>query len=708
MRTNMNYVSVARDAAEEYIKECNFDTVITDEMVDDNGKVRCAVYQSKSQYNGIRSSIAYLYTLARVQQPAEIQKEISTFLKGMDRTIRAAKEKLGLKITEGKKALSFEAYSLMALQLFTSDAKEDIFAHLFLVLDWCLMKRAENCVNAKINHISFGNDCLVFEFAKSKGHQSGEDHVGPWHVYANPHKPWLCPVLALARYFICNLEKLKDGKPLFAGASKSVYNRYSDRFNKLVVELDSQLSDMGYELGDLGTHSSRKGVASMIAAGCTVSPPIISICIRAGWAMGGVKDKYLLYGCAGDEYVGRAASCLDQTTKEFAVSPPYFDYSHLEGEDKIARKKMVKDFIDSRIGFKDSDISDGAGALIGWCFASICYHYDVLKEKYLHADSTVRMSSLFKDIPEEISSLAVIKYPWNKTEDTPVSTGVPPHVLHMADIYELQMELKSLKQEMKDMKTSLMNEIKQEMDSRGFGSTEHNTGQIMELITALADKQTEALTDIVNRLTEKTNLSTASFEQAVATSAAEYQDFVMEEEELVEYELPDDATQEQAQLSQQNTIRKSNEIVAKRKYEVGLVKFKNKTSLSVLPPQFKFPTMTADMLIENWVIGNVSANIPPFCTLDSKMVRHISSGANKLNKMTRFMRFVELTARKNGCWDDKLSIKSHKGWDIAAVKALWAGIENDFKKQYGGNGKRKDELAWTTMYNNMKNPATEE
>ena len=43
---------------------------------------------------------------------------------------------------------------------------------------------------------------------------------------------------------------------------------------------------------------------------------------------------------------------MDQTTKEFAISPPYFDYSTLEGEEKIARKKMVKDFIDSRIGFK--------------------------------------------------------------------------------------------------------------------------------------------------------------------------------------------------------------------------------------------------------------------------------------------------------------------------------------------------------------------
>ena len=49
-----------------------------------------------------------------------------------------------------------------------------ISAHLFLVLDWCVMKRAENCVNAKINHIHFHGDCLVFYFEKSRGDQKGE------------------------------------------------------------------------------------------------------------------------------------------------------------------------------------------------------------------------------------------------------------------------------------------------------------------------------------------------------------------------------------------------------------------------------------------------------------------------------------------------------------------------------------------------------
>ena len=107
----------------------------------------------------------------------------------------------------------------------------------------------------------------------------------------------------------------------------------------------------------------------------------------------------------------------------------------------------------------------------------------------------------------------------------------------MADMHELQLELKSLKQEMKDMKTSLMDEIKQEMTNRGFGSTEHNTGQLMELITSVTAKQTEALTDIVNRLTEKANLTTTSYQEAVSASAAEYEDFVMKEEDFVECDI---------------------------------------------------------------------------------------------------------------------------------------------------------------------------
>ena len=117
---------------------------------------------------------------------------------GMKRITQAAKQHLGLKLTEGKVPMPLKVYNNIAKKLFFSGDKEDVFCHLFFVLDWCLMKRAENCVGAKINHISFRDDALVFEFAKTKGNQTG-DEFGPWHVYANPKAPWICPVLAFAR-----------------------------------------------------------------------------------------------------------------------------------------------------------------------------------------------------------------------------------------------------------------------------------------------------------------------------------------------------------------------------------------------------------------------------------------------------------------------------------------------------------------------------
>ena len=64
-----------------------------------------------------------------------------------------------------------------------------------------------------------------------------------------------------------------------------------------------------------------RGVATLVAAGCTVSPPIVSICVRAGWVMGGrgVKDRYLKRESAGDQYVGQCAAGLDQLSEKFSV-----------------------------------------------------------------------------------------------------------------------------------------------------------------------------------------------------------------------------------------------------------------------------------------------------------------------------------------------------------------------------------------------------
>ena len=92
-------------------------------------------------------------------------------------------------------------------------------------------------------------------------------------------------MLSLVRYLFTYPQLLKENSSLFQGTSQ--YNRYAKLFLQLISDNKYELQQLDVEEGDLGTHSCRKGVATMVAAGCTVSPPIVSICVRAGWVMGG-------------------------------------------------------------------------------------------------------------------------------------------------------------------------------------------------------------------------------------------------------------------------------------------------------------------------------------------------------------------------------------------------------------------------------------
>ena len=75
MLTYINYMYVYRSAAEEYIRTCNLYISITDEMIrESDGKDQVITMQSKSQCNGIRSALAYLFTLARLQAPTTLTR----------------------------------------------------------------------------------------------------------------------------------------------------------------------------------------------------------------------------------------------------------------------------------------------------------------------------------------------------------------------------------------------------------------------------------------------------------------------------------------------------------------------------------------------------------------------------------------------------------------------------------------------------------
>jgi hypothetical protein len=518
---------------------------------------------------------------------------------------------------------------------------------------------------------------------------TGEKGRGPWHVYANPHKPWLCPVLALARYLLCYPEVLRGGSPLFEGTNQ--YRRYNTRFANLVSECSAELKNMGFEKADLGTHSCRKGVATMVAAGCTVSPPIVALCIRAGWVLGGVKDKYLFREGAGDQYVGRCASCLDQLTKEFAVSPPYFDFTNLDDATRIIRKAELKTLVKERVP-EYENIGAKTRHVLEMCFASICYHHKTLMASS-HPQCPLRSSPLFRDIPPTILELACIAYPWNKTNDTPQLTGIPPHILALAEMEELKREIMSLE-------SKIVASLREELDSRGFGSTEFNA----ERFERSMQQQTN---NIVTELLKRTSLTERAILEAREQRDDEFAQFVIvEEDDEDEMEGAEFPTEEARLHHDEERQKRSMANVQARVYTVGF----HHGKLNPLPATYQFPFMTPQQLVQNWLLGDREANVPPLKTLRALHVEHVGTfskkDSTKRNKrptgpsswqcMQAYMEVVEKLGKAKGCWKD-----SNKDWNYVNVNALWTSVGPLLMEKYMAKSNRKKELSWKTVYNKM-------
>jgi hypothetical protein len=113
---------------------------------------------------------------------------LKQFTKGIRRHVADKKVLEGDVTMVGKKKMAgFNVYKKICEKFLQEGGEEYFFSHAFVTLEWNLMARSENVVNAHILHVHWDADCLVFRFVKSKGDQTGKNHDQEWHVYANPH-----------------------------------------------------------------------------------------------------------------------------------------------------------------------------------------------------------------------------------------------------------------------------------------------------------------------------------------------------------------------------------------------------------------------------------------------------------------------------------------------------------------------------------------
>ena len=87
------------------------------------------------------------------------------------------------------------------------------------------------------------------------------------------------------------------------------------------------------------------------------------------------------------------------------------------------------------------------------------------------------------------------------------------------------------------------------------------------------------------------------------------------------------------QLRRRKQREKSLMALKCRKHTMG----SHHGSLTPLPQDWKFPSMTWTQLIHNWLLGNVAYNIPPLVYLDVNHVRHCNGTGNSMRNNMKVM-----------------------------------------------------------------------
>lgn len=380
-----------------------------------------------STYSGYRSALFNMFKLAELVQTAAFQASLSDYFKSLKRKFNQQRSLGERRIAEGKKPMPFAVYRWLCCEFLRTG---DLFSHCYLVLSWNLICRTMNTEGIQLSHLSWQGDALGVQFALTKTDQEGEKPSDFKHIYANPLDPVVCPILSLALYLICNgnisvrYVGSKAQGSLFPGGHQS------SRFSRLLkAGLSTEDGKTACALSgvlpeDIGTHSLRKGASTFVSNGSVAGPSITSLCLRAGWSIGDVLDRYLRFEAAGDQYVGRVVNGLPVSSHEFAVLHPYF---HPVSEEVLRAVEiafpMLYRFVDLR-------------AVLVNCLASAMHHKDWLRAYLTRENHTILMSPLFSSS-------------WRFATSTlpgpnHVATGVPPHVVILASLRDFGQTVESL------------------------------------------------------------------------------------------------------------------------------------------------------------------------------------------------------------------------------------------------------------------------
>jgi hypothetical protein len=260
---------------------------------------------------GYKSALTWLHRTKKQEMNTQLNSALNLFMTGYRKQVAGLKQSGDMCAFEGKQALSFSGYRMLADRLMKLEPQSStvgnrrapqgadhptavtwmmgLFSWTFMVLQWNLIVRSVTCAGIMLAHFSWKDDHLTITSPKHKGDQSGIN-VFPKSVFANPLEPAICPILAIAVLIFCRPHRPQGVSPqLFEGTDQE------DRFSKVLSTVLSTLpgsltATLGAQTNMIGTHSLRKGPPTY-ALSMPGGPSPVSIFLRAGWSLGNTKDR---------------------------------------------------------------------------------------------------------------------------------------------------------------------------------------------------------------------------------------------------------------------------------------------------------------------------------------------------------------------------------------------------------------------------------
>ena len=371
-----------------------------------------------------------------------------------------------------------------------------------------------------------------------------------------------------------------------------------------------------------------------------------------------MKERYLQYEKAGDQYLGCVVCGLDVNCVEFAVSPPFFEFDDdIAADDGGSARvySLLKNYM-----VHGESVSASVHRIFYFCFASLCFHFDFLKQ-VLHAKNKLQASHFFTHIPVEMKAAAKVKYPWNRTESTPTHTGIPPHIAILSNFEQLKLEMESTK-------NHILSGVEAELDRRRIGSQSHFDKE--EILSRMMSLHTELLKKVDLCLRNSNSSLTAPCFDAGPGDCMNNDIFVNAEEEAAGKPL---------------TI-----VPAARDKKFHF--FYSNGKVKRLPNDFVFPHMGLCALVVNWFCGNPSAKTMPLKLLVPSDLKNRSM-KSEYRKMKILVGAVIARAQELGVWDGR-----NGAWDVPRAVRLYDSVHQFF--EYPSTiTRRNEQISWRTIYN---------